>query len=92
MYFDLINGPAQQLMRDISQRAITSRADWVKQILELSSEWRPYGYRHAYELLNACYLGDQQEGLTQQLQKQFPKTWRRFPTNMVLPVLRRWID
>lgn len=92
MYFDLINGPAQQLMRDISQRAITSRADWVKQILELSSEWRPYGYRHACELLNDYYLGDQQEGLTQQLQKQFPKTWRRFPTNMVLPVLRRWVD
>ena len=91
MYFDLINGPAQQLMRDISQRAITTRADWVKQILELSSEWRPYGYRHACEMLNDYYLGEQQEGLTAQLQKQFPKTYRRFPTNMVLPVLRRWI-
>jgi hypothetical protein len=92
MYFDLINGPAQQLMQDISQRAITSRADWVKQVLELSSEWRPYGYRHGCEMLNDYYLGEQQEGLTAQLQKQFPQTWKRMPTNMVLPVLRRWID
>ena len=92
MYFDLINGPAQQLMQDISQRAITSRADWVKQVLELSSEWRPYGYRHGCEMLNDYYLGEQQEGLTAQLQKQFPNTWKRMPTNMVLPVLRRWID
>lgn len=79
-------------MQDISQRAITSRADWVKQVLELSSEWRPYGYRHGCEMLNDYYLGEQQEGLTAQLQKQFPQTWKRMPTNMVLPVLRRWID
>ncbi len=92
MIRDLLERQGSELMRDMGNKATSTRADWLGQILKASDKWRPQGYRGACERLGDYYQGAQQEGLIEQLQQQFPETWRRIPRDMMLPVLRRWID
>tara|TARA_R110000796_G_scaffold1776_3_gene7245 strand:- start:495 stop:1955 length:1461 start_codon:yes stop_codon:yes gene_type:complete len=61
-------------------------------MLAVADDWQPEGYRDACDKLRSYYDGDQQEGLTELLQASFPETWKRLPREMILPVLRRWID
>lgn len=92
MIRDLLERPNLEAGESIKASADSTRQDWVKQMLQVADTWRPQGYRRACEKLNAYYLSDQQDGLLEQLQAAFPETWSRLPKEMMLPVLRRWID
>tara|TARA_R100000664_G_scaffold34236_1_gene55477 strand:- start:3508 stop:5067 length:1560 start_codon:yes stop_codon:yes gene_type:complete len=92
MIDDLMYTPMRELKEFMRKDANGSRAGWIAQILNLADKWRPDGYRRACTKLQDYYNGQQQEGLIQQLQRSFPQTWKRLPTEMILPVLRRWID
>ena len=92
MINDLMNGPMRALNAKMRNDAESNRANWLSQILDIADSWRPEGYRRACDKLQSYYNGDQQEGLLEQLQQAFPETWKRLPREMILPVLRRWID
>ena len=92
MINDLLEGANRRAGEAIRMGADSTRKDWVKQILEVADTWRPEGYRRACEKLSDYYQNDQQGGLLEQLQQAFPDTWKRMPREMMLPVMRRWID
>jgi aryl-alcohol dehydrogenase-like predicted oxidoreductase len=92
MIDDLLNEPMRRLNRLMSDRAEGNRAGWIAEILKVADQWRPEGYRRACTKLQDYYNNQQQDGLMEQLRKSFPETWKRLPTDMILPVLRRWID
>ena len=92
MIRDLLSEPMRRIRGQIKDSAESTRKAWVSEILSVSDSWRPEGYRGACDKLRSYYDGDQQSGLTDLLQRAFPETWKRLPREMVLPVLRRWID
>ena len=92
MINDLLAGPMQELTSQMRNDSEMNRSNWISQILSVADSWRPEGYRRACDKLQSYYNGDQQEGLLEQLQQAFPETWKRLPREMILPVLRRWID
>ena len=92
MIDELMAEPMRRLNRLMRDRAEGNRAGWIAEILNISDNWRPDGYRKACTKLQDYYNGQQQDGLMEQLKASFPDTWKRLPTDMILPVLRRWID
>ena len=92
MIDNLLRGPQWAINQGIKNDADATRSHWLAQILAVADAWRPSGYRQASDKLNAYYLNNQQEGLLEALKRSFPDTWKRLPQEMVLPVLRRWVD
>ena len=92
MIDELMAEPMRRLNRLMRDRAEGNRAGWIAEILNISDNWQPNGYRKACTKLQDYYNGQQQDGLMEQLKASFPDTWKRLPTDMILPVLRRWID
>jgi len=92
MMDDLLGAPMRRLNRLMKSEAEGSRAAWLSEILKIADSWRPEGYRKACTKLQHYYNNQQQDGLMEQLRRSFPDTWKKLPTEMVLPVLRRWID
>ena len=92
MIDELMAEPMRRLNRMMQDQAEGNRAGWIAEILSIADKWRPEGYRRACNKLQDYYNGQQQEGLMQQLKASFPETWKMLPTDMILPVMRRWID
>jgi hypothetical protein len=92
MIEDLLGSPMRDINSRIQGDADGTRAAWIAEMLQIADDWRPNGYRQACNKLRDYYENNQQEGLLDALQKSFPDTWRRLPSEMVLPVLRRWVD
>jgi len=92
MITDLLAEPMRRIRSQIRDASESNRAGWIEQILAVADTWRPDGYRSACVKLKAYYEGDQQDGLTEQLKQAFPDTWSKLPREMILPVLRRWVD
>ena len=92
MILELLAEPMRAINEQIRGSADATRANWLAQMLKVADDWRPDGYRSACTKLGDYYQNNQQQGLLEQLQLAFPDTWQRLPRDMVLPVLRRWVD
>ena len=91
MIYNLLETTMRLMSRQVFEASRNSRAQWLRDLLDLADRWKPQGYDDACRQLRDYYQGDQNQYLLSQMKRQFPTTWQYLPL-ITMPVTARWVD